>query len=167
MDFIQCPHCKTRVFASTDGECPSCRKPLDAPVDAVGKGEVPWAAEPPEPEPGLVTVARFVNPVEASLARNCLEGAGVEAFLADVATVSVAWQLSNALGGVKLQVAESDAARARLALREQRDDSAGDQKELAQEATATATEPGEGGEEIAPEGDGSDQLEPEPTGREE
>ena len=39
------------VFASSDGECPSCRKPLDAPVNAVEKGEAPWAAELPERMP--------------------------------------------------------------------------------------------------------------------
>ena len=165
MELIQCPHCRTRVFAASDGQCPSCRKPLDAPVDAVEEGESPRLAGLPEAGAGPVTVARFVDPVEASLARNCLEEAGFEAFLADAETVSVAWQLSNALGGVKLQVAGPDAARARLVLREQRDGSAGEQEELDREAIAS-TALVEGGEGLPPEDDGADEREPQPTGRE-
>ena len=88
-----------------------------------------------------MTVARFIDPVEASLAKNCLEEAGFEAFLADAETVSVAWQLSNALGGIKLQVAEPDAAQARIVLREQLDGSAGDQEELIREAIASSPHP--------------------------
>ncbi len=166
MELILCPHCETRVFASADGECPSCRNPLDAPVKAVGGGEAPWAAELPDAAVGLETVARFADPVEASMAKNCLEVAGIETSLADAETVSVAWQLSNALGGIKLQVAGPDAARARIVLREQRDDSTGDKRELTRDALTTTDAPGEGGEDPSPEDDGSDDPEPEPTGRE-
>ena len=166
MDLIQCPHCKTRVFPSRDGECPSCRKFVNAPENTVGKGEIPWAAELPEPESGLVTVARFDDPVEASLAKNCLEEAGFEVFLADAETVSVAWQLSNALGGIKLQVAELKAAQARTILQEQHDASAGDQKELVQEAITATCVAGEESEDLLLEDDESDEPEPDLTGRE-
>jgi hypothetical protein len=132
----------------------------------VEKGEAPWAAELPEPEADLVTVARFVNPIEARLAKNCLEEAGFEAFLADAETVSVAWQLSNALGGIKLQVAEPKAAQARIVLQMQLDGSAGDRGELIREAIGSRAVPGEGGEELPPEDDESDAPEVEPTGRE-
>ena len=166
MELVPCPHCQTRVFPTSIGECPSCRKPLDAPVDAVEEGEAPWTPELPEATAGLVTVARFDDPVEAALAKNCLEEAGFEAFVADAETVSVAWQLSNALGGIKLQVAEPDAGRARTVLRERLVDSAGDPEELAREAIATGPLPGDVGEEPPPEDDGSEEPEREPTGRE-
>lgn len=56
----------------------------------------------------LVTVARFDNDMDAALARQCLAGAGIAAFLADQSTVATAWHLTGALGGVKLQVAARD-----------------------------------------------------------
>jgi hypothetical protein len=164
MKLIQCPHCKTRVVASPDGVCPSCRKSVDSPVDSVEECETLWDAALPGAGTSLVTVARFVDPVQATMAKNCLEEAGFEAFLADAETVSVAWQLSNALGGIKLQVAGPDAARARTVLREQLDGSAGDQKNFIREAIATRSPTGEGGKDVQPDDDGTDG--PEPTGRE-
>jgi hypothetical protein len=164
MKIIQCPHCKTRVVTSPDGVCPSCRKSVDAPVDSVEESETLWDAALPGAGTSLVTVARFVDPVRATMAKNCLEDAGFEAFLADAETVSVAWQLSNALGGIKLQVAGPDAARARTVLREQLDGSAGDREDLIREATATTSATGEGGEDVPPDDDGTDG--PEPTSRE-
>jgi Putative prokaryotic signal transducing protein len=166
MELIECPHCKTRVFSSNNDECPSCRKPLDSPALVVEKGEAPWAAEIAEAPVERVTVGRFVDPIQASFARNYLEAAGIEAFLADAATVTVAWQLSNALGGVKLQVAEPDAPKARSVLREQRDGVGGDQQELVRDAIESKPAPGEGSEELPPEDDGSEDPEPELTGRE-
>jgi hypothetical protein len=56
----------------------------------------------------LVTVATFDNDLDAALARQCLAGAGIKAFLADHSMVATAWHLAGALGGVKLQVAERD-----------------------------------------------------------
>src|SRR5437868_2168085 len=64
----------------------------------------------------LVTVASFASPVEASLARNRLEEAGLWAVLTDELTVSMDWGLDNAVGGIKLQVAEPDAEAARSVL---------------------------------------------------
>ena len=66
----------------------------------------------------LVTVATFDNLVEAHMARNCLEAAGLKSFLMDEETVGMAWHLSNALGGVKLQVGEEDADEALAVLAE-------------------------------------------------
>lgn len=60
----------------------------------------------------LVTVGTFDMPAEAHLAKGLLEANGLTAFLADELTVGVAWHLSNAIGGIKLQVAESDVERA-------------------------------------------------------
>ena len=70
----------------------------------------------------LVTIASFSDSVQAAFARNILEEAGVQAFLADEAMVSMAWYLAGALAGIKLQVAAEDVQRARAVLAE----SAGD-----------------------------------------
>jgi hypothetical protein len=66
----------------------------------------------------LVTVATFQMPTDASLAKSVLEANGLTAFLADELTVGVAWHLSNALGGIKLQVAEPDVEQAIAFLQE-------------------------------------------------
>jgi hypothetical protein len=60
----------------------------------------------------LVTVRSFNTPAEADCARLLLAGAGIEAYLADEALVGNFWTLGNAVGGVKLQVAEADWERA-------------------------------------------------------
>ena len=67
----------------------------------------------PDPKSAeLVTLATFDNSAEASIVRNQLEAAGIRTFLADDATIGMAWHLGVAVGGVKLQVAERDAERA-------------------------------------------------------
>ncbi len=70
---------------------------------------------PPEPESAeaeddtqspdiLVTVARFSKPMEAQILRMRLEADGIPAVIADENTIRVNWFLSNALGGVRVQV---------------------------------------------------------------
>jgi tetratricopeptide (TPR) repeat protein len=71
----------------------------------------------------LLTVATFANPVEAHLAKNRLESAGIKAFLEGQETVGMAWHLTNAFGGIKLQVPEADAIDATAILQ----DNAGDE----------------------------------------
>lgn len=66
----------------------------------------------------LVTVATFANPVETHVARSCLEASGLKAFLTDEETASMVWYLTNALGGIKLQVGEQDADEALALLAE-------------------------------------------------
>ena len=60
----------------------------------------------------LKTVAAYPTPIEANLARNRLEAAGIQAFLGDDMTVGWLWHLGTALHGVKVLVAESDLSRA-------------------------------------------------------
>ena len=60
----------------------------------------------------LVTIATFGEPTEANIVRSRLEADGIRAWLADEATVGVAWHLATAVGGIKLQVAEADVGRA-------------------------------------------------------
>ena len=66
----------------------------------------------------LVTIATFWSPVEANLARNNLDAAGIRAILVGEETVGMAWHLTNAIGGVKVQVREADADRALVVLDE-------------------------------------------------
>ena len=61
----------------------------------------------------LETVASFTDPLQAHIARGRLEAEGVPAYVIHENHVWAAWFLSNALGGVKLQVVEADARRAR------------------------------------------------------
>jgi hypothetical protein len=63
----------------------------------------------------FVTVATFGNAPEAHMARSRLESEGISAFLMDELAPTT-WGLMNAPGGVRLQVAEKDAVRARVFL---------------------------------------------------
>jgi hypothetical protein len=68
----------------------------------------------------LVTVAMFGSVGEAEVARMTLEADGVKCYLADAETVNMMWFASNAVGGVKLQVAAEDAPRAQRLLAQHR-----------------------------------------------
>jgi hypothetical protein len=61
----------------------------------------------------FVTVAVFTHPHEMVVHRAVLENEGIECFAKDEHFVSVNPFYSNAVGGVKLQVHEGDAERAR------------------------------------------------------
>jgi hypothetical protein len=110
----------------------------------------------------LVTIGTFGSAVEANLARNCLQAAGMKAFLADEETVSMAWHLTNALGGIKLQVQDGDAEEA-LAI-------------LAEGTTSDLLASSQAGEALSPPSDveqlpepgvaEADEPEPVPTSRE-
>jgi hypothetical protein len=68
----------------------------------------------------LVTVETFSSPWEAQLARACLQAEGIEAVIADEHFFRLYGALSNALGGVRLQVRPEQAGRAAELLRERR-----------------------------------------------
>ncbi|WP_445363511.1 DUF2007 domain-containing protein [Microbulbifer sp. ANSA003] len=68
----------------------------------------------------LVTVARFSFPYEAQIAKARLESEGIHAFIADEHTVNMQWLYSNAMGGVRLQVSESDLDEANEILNQDR-----------------------------------------------
>jgi hypothetical protein len=63
-------------------------------------------------------VATFWSPIEANLAKNRLEDAGLKAFLASGDSVNMAWHLTNALGGIQLQVGDGNAETALAILAE-------------------------------------------------
>lgn len=55
----------------------------------------------------LATVAVFVNPLEAHIVRGRLETEGIPAFVTHEHHIWANWFISNALGGVKIQVNNS------------------------------------------------------------
>ncbi|RXS97197.1 DUF2007 domain-containing protein [Silvibacterium dinghuense] len=60
----------------------------------------------------LTTVRRFRDLSEAIVSRALLESAGITAFLRDENYVRLDWQLSNFIGGIRLEVSEEEAAEA-------------------------------------------------------
>ncbi len=58
------------------------------------------------------TVAAYAIPEDAYLAKARLEGSGVAATIRDDVTSSVYWMNANAIGGLKVDVADEDYARA-------------------------------------------------------
>jgi hypothetical protein len=72
----------------------------------------PYFDAPPSGD-DLVTVASFDDAVSARLAFNHLREAGLPAVLMDENTVAMDWLLSNAIGGIKIQVNPKDATAAR------------------------------------------------------
>ncbi|HHF2920456.1 DUF2007 domain-containing protein [Vibrio sp. VGrn 2] len=64
----------------------------------------------------MIVVARFSFPHEAHIARASLDSVGIESYIADEHTVNTQWLYSNAIGGVRLMVAESDAEDAKQIL---------------------------------------------------
>lgn len=52
----------------------------------------------------LVTVGTFTSPVEAHLAKGRLQVEGIQAIVLNEHHISVNWPMSQALGGVKVQV---------------------------------------------------------------
>lgn len=107
----------------------------------------------------LTTVATFDLAAKAEVARNVLEDAGIRAVITDSEIVAMDWLISNAVGGIKVQVREEDAERAAAVLDEQLSTDAGlaaegiDEDELARQALAAG----------APEEDESEEDEPEPA----
>lgn len=61
---------------------------------------------------GWVTIRTFVYPCENYVLRSLLEAEGIPTFLKDEEIVSACILLSNAVGGVKLQVPGTEAERA-------------------------------------------------------
>jgi len=67
----------------------------------------------------LVTLWRYRDLPEALVAKSKLDSDAVTCFLADFEIVRLNWFLSNAVGGVRLQVADEDAEHAWALLSEE------------------------------------------------
>jgi hypothetical protein len=60
----------------------------------------------------LITIANFPYPIDANLAKSRLEAEGIDCVLTNEHIAGMNWYWPLAIGGVGLQVAESDAERA-------------------------------------------------------
>ena len=83
------------------------------------------SAPPPAPSDdvppqfrNLVTLRRYRDLSEAIVARAVLESAGIFCFLKDENLVRLDWQVSNFIGGIRLQVGSDDEAAAEAILSE-------------------------------------------------
>ena len=93
----------------------------------------------------MVTIATFDQAAKARLAENVLKEAGIPVAVTDETVVAMDWLLSNAVGGIKVQVWEEDAERAVAALESELGENgeklgAVDAAELAAEAEAEERE---------------------------
>jgi len=59
------------------------------------------------------TIATFSKPEEAHLFRTRLEAAGIPAYVQDEHFIQMDWLYSNAIGGVRVQIADEDVEAAR------------------------------------------------------
>jgi hypothetical protein len=79
----------------------------------------PLPSEGNEPEyRDLVTIRRYRDLSEAIVARGVVESAGIFCFLKDENLVRLDWQVSNFIGGIRLQVAAEDVEAAKAVLAE-------------------------------------------------
>jgi hypothetical protein len=78
---------------------------LDPPT--IDELEIPAASGP-----NFITVRRYRDLSEAIVARSLLESAGIGAYLRDENLVRLEWQISNFIGGIRLQVERADEAAA-------------------------------------------------------
>jgi hypothetical protein len=77
------------------------RRNLDPPTVEDSEDEVPDRRD-------LVTLRRYRDLSEAIVARTMLESAGIYVFLRDENLVRLDWQVSNFIGGIRLQVETKD-----------------------------------------------------------
>lgn len=66
----------------------------------------------------MTTIATFTKPEEAHLLRMRLEAVGIEAFIQDENLIQIDMLLSNAIGGVRVQVADEEVQAVRELLKE-------------------------------------------------
>jgi hypothetical protein len=60
----------------------------------------------------MITIAKFLNLGEAKLAQGKLTSAGISAFVCDENMHAMNWHMGMALGGIRLQVPDSQVVRA-------------------------------------------------------
>jgi hypothetical protein len=97
----------------------------------------------------LVTVASFTKLPEAEAVRLMLESRGITCFLSNAEIVAMDWLISNAVGGIKVQVPEAQVERAvkvlnkRIQRRNNIDDYGLDRQSMAQPGEVTAAKTSE------------------------
>ena len=115
----------------------------------------------------LVNVASFADPIEANLAKNNLEAAGVRAFLANEESVGMLWHLGNAMGWIKVQVAHDNVDVARALLNKHINPADVDARRARGDSPEAAISPNLASSDEAEAGDGhedeNEEDEPEPS----
>ncbi len=116
-----CPKCRQKVDDQFE-VCWKCGTTLDGVEDPEffaerdGRREAPRGPEAAIAPESLVTLIKCSLPGEAHAIRVRLESEDIPVFLFDEFTVTMDWLLSNAIGGVKVQVPEPYLERARAIL---------------------------------------------------
>jgi hypothetical protein len=82
--------------------CELMRPPSNPSFDRVGSNE----------SANLVSIRRYRDLSEAIVARSLIESAGIFCFLRDENFARLEWQVSNLIGGIRLQVPAEDAEAA-------------------------------------------------------
>ena len=80
----------------------------------------------PDESANWTTVDRYFHPTEAHIAAGLLESNGIPVFLLGINHASANWLLSNALGGIQLQVPAQFVAEANEILAETNQERAND-----------------------------------------
>ena len=108
----------------------------------------------------LVTVASFENVFRAEYAKSLLQDEGIQATVVNGEFVTMAWHLSNAIGGIKVQVWEADVERAAEILERDLENTEGDtlldDAELARQAMEGEREVYDEDEDYEPQTEESD-----------
>jgi predicted Zn-ribbon and HTH transcriptional regulator len=107
-----CPRCRDE-FQDWVKVCPDCQVEL---VDVLPE-PTPKPEKPPPLEP-LVTVGVYSYALEAHLDKARLASEGIDSAVIDEHIIIANWLFTIPVGGVKLQVRESDANLARSALKD-------------------------------------------------
>ncbi len=95
-----------------------CHQPACQERMKIDGDELPEDKAQPPVAVKLVTIGLYSHPYEADLARARLAAEGIDSFAADEFLVNLNWLYSNAVGGIRLQVAEPDVESARQILAE-------------------------------------------------
>src|SRR5690606_21114921 len=85
-------------------------RPRPRPAHATG---VPCGAHSLDPRPRMfTTVASYLDPIQAQIARGLLAAEGIDAHVGDEHLALANWEWRLAIGGTRVRVAEADAERA-------------------------------------------------------
>ena len=106
-----CPKCRDE-FQDWVKTCPDCHVELVTVLPA----KPPQLKNTTLPSDPLVTIATYTYPLEAHLSKAKLESEGIDSAVIDEHIINANWLYSIAVGGVKLQVRESDVKQAQQIL---------------------------------------------------
>jgi DNA-directed RNA polymerase subunit M/transcription elongation factor TFIIS len=99
-----------------DDADPQLAPHLAPPSDSIPPDDADEGDDDGDESDRWITVATFSLPQQAHIARLRLESEEIDCFLIDENLVATDWLLANAVGGIKVQVREQDADRARSIL---------------------------------------------------